>query len=175
LFKVKWENRIENAAEGQSCFVSLDGTDFKIHEPTPFSSKWYSHKFNGPALRYEIGLCIRTGIIVWAHGGYPAGQWSDLRIARNLYIYFVEPGELTLADKGYRDPTYFILPNNLNSRTHKKIMARHETVNKRIKQFNVLCQRFRHPLNKHKICFLAVANLTQLALMNGEPLYNVIL
>jgi len=46
------------------CFVSLDGTDFSIYEPTPFDAKWYSHKLNGPGLRYEIGICLRTGDIV---------------------------------------------------------------------------------------------------------------
>ncbi len=55
-------------------------------EPTEFDSKWQSHKFNGPGLRYEIGICIRTGDVVWAHGGMPCGEWPDLRLARNAII-----------------------------------------------------------------------------------------
>ena len=35
---------------------SLDGTDFRIREPSPFSTKWWSFKFNGPGLRYEIAI-----------------------------------------------------------------------------------------------------------------------
>jgi hypothetical protein len=46
------------------------GTDFRILEPTEFDQKWFSHKFRGSGVRYEIGLCIATGNIVWAHGEY---------------------------------------------------------------------------------------------------------
>jgi hypothetical protein len=44
----------------------------------------------------------------------------------------------------------------------KKILARHETVNKRIKQFCCLNFRFRHYLHLHPRFFHAVVNLTQL-------------
>jgi hypothetical protein len=70
FLQIKWENRFIGARPGATMFVSLDGTDFRILEPGNFSSKWYSHKFNGPGIRYEIGLCIVTGHIVWANGGY---------------------------------------------------------------------------------------------------------
>jgi hypothetical protein len=55
----------------------------------------------------------------------------------------------------------------------KKILARHETVNKRIKQFCCLNFRFRHYLHLHPRFFHAVVNLTQLMNLNGEPLYSV--
>ena len=42
-------------------YITVDGTDFKIKEPTPFSPTWYSQKHNGPGLRYEVGICIHTG------------------------------------------------------------------------------------------------------------------
>jgi hypothetical protein len=35
---------------GSKCHVSVDGTDFRIHEPSPFSPRWYSHKFKGAGL-----------------------------------------------------------------------------------------------------------------------------
>ena len=44
-------------------YISVDGTDCRIYEPEPFDTKWYSHKFNGPGLRYEIGVCIVSGNI----------------------------------------------------------------------------------------------------------------
>jgi len=67
-------------------FVSIDGTDFRIMEQKEFDRKWYSHKFQGPGLRYEIGLCIRTGFIVWVYGGRPCGQCSDLKLARDAFV-----------------------------------------------------------------------------------------
>lgn len=79
-----------------------------------------------------------------------------------------------MADKGYREPRYFILPNETNKTIHKRIMSRHETVNKRLKQFLILKQPFRHDLKKHPMVFKAVANLVQLMIENGEPLFSVL-
>lgn len=140
-------------------------------EPTEFDRKWYSHKFHGPGLRYEVGLCIRTGNIVWAHGGLPCGQWPDLRLARDAFVYRLQEGEKALADGGYRDHHYFENPNG--DQQKKRILARHETVNGRIKQFHCMKERFRHVLYLHPCFFRAVINLTQLMIENGEPLYGV--
>ena len=140
-------------------------------EPSEFDPKWYSHKFNGPGLRYEIGLCIRTGDIVWAHGGLPCGQWPDLRLARDAFIGHLQPGEKALADRGYRDCNHFENPNE--DRQKKKILARHETVNGRIKQFRCMKNIFRHALYLHPVFFHAVINLTQVMIESGEPLYSV--
>jgi len=164
---------LEGAAPGQTCFTSLDGVDFKIAEPAPFSSAWCSHKLRAAGLRYEVGLNIRTGDMVWVNGGYPCGLYPDLKLARESYVFSVGVGERTLADKGYKDSTFFILPNPENSALHDKVMSRHETVNKRLKQFKILKEEFRHSLHKHPMVFHAVANVTQLMMENGEPLFSV--
>lgn len=151
------------------CFVSLDGTDFSIYEPTPFDAKWYSHKLNGPGLRYEIGICLRTGDIVWVNGGVPCGEYPDLKLAREGYLNIIDEGELTIADDGYQDAAHFIYPQRypeIGARL-KVVMSRHETVNKRMKQWGCLKQRFRHRRILHPVCFRAVANLTQLTIMLG--------
>jgi hypothetical protein len=157
--------------------VSLDGTDFKIYEQRPFDRKWFSHKFHGPGLRYEIGLAIHTGKIVWINGGYPCGQFPDLKIARELYTSVVEFGELTLADLGYRDANFFITPRNLNgfltASKHKIIMQRHETVNRRFKQFAILRNTFRNKIEKHSSCVRAIANMIQVSMNNGEKLFQI--
>lgn len=82
-----WENRYDESVQGQSCFVSIDGVDFEILEPFPFDKLWFSHKFHGPGLRYEVGLNIRTGHIVWAFGGYPCGEYSDLTLSREAFVF----------------------------------------------------------------------------------------
>lgn len=172
-FQIIWENRKDGAVAGQTAFCSIDGTDFRIKELTPFSKKWFSHKTHGPGLRYEIAICIRTGHIVWKHGGYSCGEYPDLKIVREAYVLSVDVGEKTLADLGYADQNFFILPNYNNTTAHERIMSRHETVNKRFKQFQALKQPFRHELDKHPMVFHAVANLTQLMIENGEPLFKV--
>ena len=140
-------------------------------EPSTFDRKWYSHKFHGPGLRYEIGICILTGHIVWVHGGLPCGEWSDLRLARDAFIHRLQPHEKALADKGYKDQHYFENPGG--DQRKKRILARHETVNGRIKQFCCMKDRFRHALFLHPCFFHSVVNLTQLMIANGEPMYAI--
>ena len=172
--QIVWENRFEMATIDQTSFVSLDGLDCKIDEQKPFSRLWYSHKFKGPGLRYEIGLNMRSGFIVWAFGGYPCGEYNDLKLARELYVLSVNVGEKTVADKGYKDKKFFIMPDQQNKKVHERIMSRHETVNKRLRQFSVLRQVFRHDIKKHPICFHAVVNITQIILENGSPLFKAL-
>lgn len=111
---------------------------------------------------------------MWYNGGYPCGTYPDLLLARQAYIHGVDEGELTLADKGYNDTKYFLLPNQSNCSQHKYIMSRHETVNKRLRQFKVLYVPFRHSLKKHTICFNAVANITELIIENEAALFSVV-
>ena len=63
-FVIKWDKRLKGDV-GYECLVSVDGTDFRIPQQSPFSSAWFSHKFNGPGLRYEVGVSIIGGSIVW--------------------------------------------------------------------------------------------------------------
>lgn len=100
-------------------------------------------------------------------------MFSDLKLAREAYVLSVNDNELTLADKGYKDANFFILPSEQNTVYHNLIMSRHETVNKRIKQFNILKMPFRNHLEKHPLVFHAVTNITQVIIENGEPLFSV--
>ena len=49
IIKIKWGNRLIGDT-GNDALVSIDGTDFRIQEPKPFSSKWFSKKFKGPGI-----------------------------------------------------------------------------------------------------------------------------
>jgi len=70
--QIKWKNHLHNH-NNECCLVTIDGTDFEILEPTPFDKQWYSHKFKGPGLCYEITVCIKTGWIVAFSGPFEAG------------------------------------------------------------------------------------------------------
>jgi hypothetical protein len=69
----------------------LETTDCPINKPTEFNPIWYSHKLNGAGLRYEVGLNIRTGDIVWVGGGVPCGEFNDLSLAQQRYCNSVNP------------------------------------------------------------------------------------
>lgn len=156
------------------CSISVDGTDFTIFEPTPFSNTWYSHKTNGPAIRYEVALSLQSAKIVWAYGPFPAGT-PDISIFRTKLKYkLARADEFAICDNGYTDDRC-IQPPGTNNRFHytlSRVRARHENLNRRLKQFNVLGHRFRHDLSKHKLCFMAVANITNLMLVE-DPLFII--
>jgi len=161
---------------GNWSLVTVDGTDCPIQEPHPFSTQWYSHKFKGPGLRYELAVCILTGYIVWYFGPFPAGK-SDLQIYRIRLKTILGPNEKVVADKGYRGDYTVDTPFDAKSDVHKKMMntarARHETINARLKKWGVLKQEFRHHRSKHGQCFEAVAAVTQLEIQNGCPPFQV--
>jgi hypothetical protein len=158
--------------------VSLDGTDCWIDEHRPFDSDYGSHKFKHAGLRYEIGLALGCSRIIWWNGGVPCGANPDLQLARSSFVHELGANQRAAADKGYQDGNvHFMTPvnnpiteqmKNFNKK-HKVMMARHEMVNKRMKQFDIL-RRWHHRDDEfHKICFGAIINITQLAL-EDEPL-----
>jgi hypothetical protein len=158
--------------------VSVDGADFIINEQRPFSGKWFSHKHNGPGLRYEIAISIRNSEIVWIKGPFPCGAWPDITIFRTYLRQQFRPGEKCIGDRGYRgEPTLITTPVNCDTRCKRHLMGRirgrHETVNVRMKHWHILKSQFRHDISKHGMVFKAVAVLTQLTITSDEPLFSV--
>ena len=157
--------------------VTVDGTDFKIQEPSPFSPMWYSHKFHGLGLRYEVAVSIKGGDIVWVNGPYACGSWPDISIFREKLMKKLLHGEMVEADRGYRgEPTKIRTPIDAATPAEKVMKARaracQETANKRFKQFGILKHVFRHDIRKHKMVFESVAIITQLSIQHGEPLFG---
>ena len=89
--------------------MTIDGTDFRILEPRPFSKSWFSHKFKGPGVRYEIGVSIATGWIVWVNRPYRCGAWPDEKIAQDGLHHILEDGERYIADGGYKSRLLWFL------------------------------------------------------------------
>jgi hypothetical protein len=146
----------------------VDGIDLQIKEPLKngFNSKWYSHKWNGPAVRYEVATCINTGRIVWIYGPFPAGRWADVRIFRRQLKYHLLRGEKVWADLGYRGDDSIIhrLSGGNPGRLEELKLARsrHENVNARLTAFGANHQFWRHNLNKHHLVFNSAAVIYQL-------------
>lgn len=153
--------------------MSIDGTDCRIQEPTPFDSKWYSHKFRGPGLRYEIGVSIDEGNIIWANGPFQCGSWPDVVIFRSQLKQRLLPDEKVLADRGYGDAKCVYEIPGRGARYSSLLRARHETLNGRLKNFAILRGCFRHPLERHVDCFYAIVNLCQLTICTGDKLFEI--
>jgi hypothetical protein len=73
-----------------------------MYEKKPFNKASFSHKFNGPGVRYEVAVSILNGDIVWVHGPFLCGKWPDIAIFRHAMIHFLDDGERVEADLGYR-------------------------------------------------------------------------
>lgn len=156
--------------------MSVDGTDFRI--AMDYDKSYYSYKFKKMALRYEVGVCIRTGDIVWWSGPYEPGVWNDLMIFNDCLAKQLEPDEVVEADMGYRGGALTNVncpPYEVPSRRSMTATARlrHETCNKRFKQWNALNVPFRHGIYAHQSIFAAISCITQLAFESGEPLFPV--
>ena len=160
----------------------VDGTHFPIFEPWPFHKKYYSKKLNGPGLSYEVGVCIKTGHIVWVNGPFVAST-NDGTIFRNQLTHLMCDDEAVEVDSGYGGDIKMKRPMMAYTSKMRKeksqVGGQHENVNGRLKQFNVLTTHFRHTsprdkmMEKHGKCFNAVAVITQLKFLGGESLYDV--
>jgi DDE superfamily endonuclease len=174
--QIRWENRFRGDSY-QRCLITVDGVDFLIPEPIQFSTEWFSHKFGSAGLRYELGIAINTGSIVWFNGPFPAGSFPDLRVFRIKLRSQLGPGEKVVADRGYRGDTKVCTPDHANSFEHGKAMnqarARHEATNHRLKTWKSLKQVFRHGRQKHHLVFRSAVVLTQIAMEHGRAPFQV--
>ncbi|ORY31116.1 hypothetical protein BCR33DRAFT_840685 [Rhizoclosmatium globosum] len=178
---IHWNDRFENwHSLLPSCYV--DGVHCYAEERRPMYRGDYSHKLNHAGWAFEVATALGTSKIVHIAGGVPAGDWPDLKLARETLVPRLLPNEKVAADKGYREQQgngNFITPvvNRQNdpavdahNRVLKRMGARHETVNKRIKDFQIL-KTYRGEREKFPKIFKVVANLTQIK-MRSEPLYS---
>lgn len=165
-----WANRLRHRTY-RNLHVTVDGTDCRIVEPTPFSSDWYSHKFHGPGLRYEVAVSLDGGHIVWTNGPFPCGLYPDQKIFNNDLKNMLLQDEYVIADKGYGGPRV-VHDINGNYELAATLLARHESANMRLKCFKIVGGVFRHDLALHSYCFRAVSNLVQLTLQSTNPLFS---
>ena len=170
-----------------SCFVTVDGTDFRIWEPTPFSASWYSHKFHGAGVRYEVVIAIDSGDIVAINGPFRPGDWPDILIFRDRTKGLLLEGERVEADDGYRgEPGCIDLPGEClggrdagfvdqwQQRKRKGLArARHETINRRFKQFQCLNRVYRHHVDAHSFCFRVCVVFTQIGINFGDHFWHL--
>ena len=151
-------------------YVSVDGTDFRIKEPHPFDTRWYSEKFNGPAVKYEVAICIATGWIVWLNGPHRAGK-NDHQLSMESLEYILDPCERYIADKGYHS-VHALQPRDaltFQDRRYMRIVrGRHETINRLFKTFAVIANIFKRNPVKHGLFMYSIANIIQVGIMYGE-------
>lgn len=184
--KIVWEERL-NEPHPVQYVISIDGTDMKIneqqHDTEPINKAYFSHKLNHGALKYEIALSVLEPKCVWVNGPHPGGKHDITVLREGGLLDKVARGDLVIADRGYRtsvphEERKLSLPNSLGDKEVEKFKSRarsrHEGFNKRIKQFKVLYETYRHDIRKkHKWAFEAVVVTVQYQMEHGMPIFDV--
>ena len=173
---IVFENQFKNWDGKTQCLLCIDCTDVPILEPGDRSAVWWSHKFNGPGVRYEVGTCIQTGEIVWFRGPFPCNI-SDREIFDCFLSKKLIPGEGVEADSGYAGREQIFLPgvakNSMQRKQKSQVRGRHENMNGRLKVFGVMKKWNNHDPANHGLFAHCVAIIVQLSFTLGEKLYDV--
>lgn len=115
-------------------------------------------------------IYVKNGFIVWVNSGFCCRSNPDLKIFQIRMKNYLLQNETVITDDGYTDPKCVQISSvpKDSRKAHYEIRAKHENVNRRLKQFLVLEKRFRHDIWFHTVCFHAVAKISQLCMENKE-------
>ena len=183
-FKILWEDR-KLGDTGRDCLINVDGIHCRVQRKyTPgggINKAFYSEKFHDSAVGYETATCIKTGKYVWINGPFTASHGDPGMFCQALR-QMLERGEKAEADNGYvgEAPCFVCIPEGkyadpVAEKQKGASRRRHETSNKRLKQWKVLADTFRHDVFEfHRDCFYAAAAMTQIMLEEGELLFPVV-
>jgi len=181
-WKIAWKNL--NELE-EDFVLSVDGVHFRINEPRKNpSANWCSHKHRSAGLGYEIGILIWRNQVVWAEGPVQAATHDKTKYEEKNGLQSLIPnGKLVVGDRGYRGEDLSSRQRSLSIRNtrdseevkafKRRVRARHENFNARLKNFAILDNRFRHGVDRHRAVFDAVCVLCQYDMENGHPLFDV--
>jgi hypothetical protein len=169
---IRFENRFIGWNKKSQSLLVVDGKDCRIPEQYPFDPKWYSHKFDGPGVRYEIGVSIFNGGICWINGPFPCGSHPDTVIFEDEGLSDqLEDWEKCELDSGYRHngcKPKMAYKGMFHTREEGHVKSQYrsyiETINGRFASFGVVSDQFRNDVEKHGMCFFAVGVIVQLSL-----------
>jgi len=176
LLPNKMPRSLEEADEGFTFMLTVDGTHCPIEEPRPFSTIWSSFKLGGkPGVNYELGLLTFKPQLAWLRGPIPCGLTNDGGIFSDEeegLMYALPPDRKCIGDSAYSPfPDHCSTANDLDpaevARFKQIALARHENFNQRLKVYDCLRMRFRHGVEFHGSCFRAIAAILHYEIENG--------
>jgi hypothetical protein len=114
---------------------------------------------------------ILAGNIVWINRPYAAGKYPDIKIFRSGLAHFLDEYERVEADDGYigEAPQKVKCPGcasnpTENQEMQNRVRSRHESLNGRLKNWEILKSMYRHDIMEHGNVFWAVAVITQISI-----------
>ena len=140
----------------------------------------YSHKFNGPGLAYELAMSIFEPKLVWLKGPMKPGEvGNDLAVYKSEIKQKIPAAKKIVVDSVYKDKKDPRLarknahdPEDLR-RFKARASARQEAFHSRIKRFACLQNPFRHSMDRHGTCFVAICVICQYEMDLVTPAFDV--
>lgn len=161
---------------------TVDGVHFRVQE-TPHDTLYrdpqmYSFKFKSAGLDYQLCIAIRgKDFLVHCHGPVKAST-HDLTVWRDSGVEERVPfGKFGIGDSAYGSIECIAYKNPMDDPEVKKFkaraLARHESYNKRLKNFGILDSTFRHDLEKHRMVVEGIMVVLQYSMRTDAPLFEV--
>ena len=161
---------------------TVDGVHFRVQE-TPHDTlyrdnKMYSFKFKSAGVDYQLCIAIRSeDFLVHCYGPVKAST-HDLTVWHESGVEARVPfGKFGLGDSAYGSIECIAYKNPMDDPAVKQFksraLARHESYNKRLKNFGILDSTFRHDLTKHGMVVDAVIVILQYSMKTDAPLFDV--
>ncbi|KAJ3008516.1 UNVERIFIED_CONTAM: hypothetical protein HDU68_003052, partial [Siphonaria sp. JEL0065] len=158
--------------------IYVDGVDVPVTESRPLDRELFSHKFKRAGYRFQVATAIGSSRIVHVSSGTPCGLFNDLSQVQRTLLCELELEEKVAADRGYLGDERVLTKLKGTSPEIKKhnknwnlMGARHETVNKRMKDFRILAGLYRGRREEIVVIFCAIAQITNI--ISGEvPRYT---
>ncbi|KAL7564393.1 hypothetical protein ACA910_001540 [Epithemia clementina (nom. ined.)] len=101
--KIVWSEDL-NSPLSAIFAVSVDGVDMKTwekkHPLFPVNRRTFSNKFNHGGVKYELGIGVWSGNLVWINGPFRWGV-HDLTVFCHGLLNKLADGKMAIANKGY--------------------------------------------------------------------------
>ncbi len=166
-----------------NCLISVDGTDVRIPQQGPAipGNPFSLFKFKGRCrLWYKIGGGILAGNILWVNEPYAAGKYFDINFFCSGLAHWLDEYKRVEVDDGYigEAPQKVECPGCTSNPTENQAMqtrvqSRHESLNRRLKNWAILMSLYCHDLMEHGKVFWAIAVITQISINVGGKLFEV--
>jgi hypothetical protein len=159
----------------------IDGIECGLAKPAdPIEEHaWFSGKFGGNSVKYEVACSLSTDRIMWISGGI-SGAYHDTTLSRASGLLNIIPeGELGLADAGYtgldrrircvlrHEPDQYGRPSLTKeeweyNRAVAALRIEVERVNGRLKRFQGLVHSRIRSRRSHRMVFYLLANFVNI-------------
>ncbi|MHB1873186.1 MAG: transposase family protein [Steroidobacteraceae bacterium] len=125
-------------------------------------------------IKYEVGVRITDGQIVWISGPFPGKMHDNTMLRQGGLLEKIQDWELLLGDKGYQGNHKVVIPFKRNvTQTYwtqswnaavSNVRITVEWAIGRIKRFKTMNQKWRHSLKSHSVVFNVCAHIAQLSM-----------